>query len=391
MAERKRRYSKSSNIVTRVSSTGQVSVSTYIAEEFVTTWNTSARVNGKLALKPQVMSREFWSTSPNVSPGSSIYAASAVDACLTVQRPAMRDHSRTPLERSYNTAYNRFTSMMGQGARASLGVTFAQLSMTRQMLTNYYNRGSRNLRDWYYQLLVLLEEWRRTPVRKRHFLAKRWISQLGDLVLEYKFGLKPLLSDIYSAMEVAVSNRAYKDRWITARGTSQVTGVTKFTSNQTAQISGRVRTTLAARVSVTNHNAALANKLGLINPASVAWDLIPWSWVAGMFVNATALTRSLTDFVGYSVNDGSRTTSRDLTAVILAPGVGTKSSTGSAKQVWKTKNRVLVSSFARPYVDFRVPKLNFELMFTAAALAAQRIRKLSSLITRAYDFVRRYL
>ena len=63
-----------------------------------------------------------------------------------------------------------------------------------------------------------------------------------------------------------------------------------------------------AMVVVNNPNLFLANKLGM-SPLAVAWDLIPWSFVVGMFFNQGQLLRNLTAYAGVTVDNASYVTS----------------------------------------------------------------------------------
>lgn len=54
---------------------------------------------------------------------------------------------------------------------------------------------------------------------------------------------------------------------------------------------------------VTNHNMAVANQLGLLNPALVAWQIVPFSFIVDWFANIGNVVGSLTDFVGIEMRD----------------------------------------------------------------------------------------
>ena len=53
---------------------------------------------------------------------------------------------------------------------------------------------------------------------------------------------------------------------------------------------------------VTNQNAYLANRVGMINPATVAWELVPFSFAIDWFLPVTSFLDSYTDQVGWSVD-----------------------------------------------------------------------------------------
>lgn len=53
-----------------------------------------------------------------------------------------------------------------------------------------------------------------------------------------------------------------------------------------------------ADVRVTNPNLLLASRLGLTNPASIAWELVPFSFVVDWFGTVGEFLASWTDFDG---------------------------------------------------------------------------------------------
>lgn len=56
-----------------------------------------------------------------------------------------------------------------------------------------------------------------------------------------------------------------------------------------------------AEIKVTNPNLYLANRLGLTNPASVVWELIPFSFVVDWFVNVSDFLNQFSEFHGVAL------------------------------------------------------------------------------------------
>lgn len=65
--------------------------------------------------------------------------------------------------------------------------------------------------------------------------------------------------------------------------------------------------TILARVEVADPNARLASQLGFVNPAVVAWELVPFSFVVDWFVNVGDVLSSYTDFLGFKFLESSVT------------------------------------------------------------------------------------
>lgn len=143
--------------------------------------------------------------------------------------------------------------------------------------------------------------------------------------------------------------------------------------------------TFSAGVVVTNPNLWLGNKLGLINPLSVAWDLVPWSFVANMFVNIGQLLGSLTDLAGLSLRDDSLTYSSNGTRTYMSrrqvgpfPGDPSPptitSATGTRSERLRSRSVGMGAPPIVPYVRF--PEWN---VGTAAILGSLLIQRTNSI------------
>lgn len=122
----------------------------------------------------------------------------------------------------------------------------------------------------------------------------------ADLWLEYSFGWTPLLNDIYSASRV-LGNKVPGIR-IKKYGRSNFSLNLPLTTNsRNLTCAGYVGVMMAADLRVSNPNALLLSQLGLVNPAYVLWDAIPFSFVADWFLPVGRFLKSWTDFVGLEV------------------------------------------------------------------------------------------
>lgn len=125
----------------------------------------------------------------------------------------------------------------------------------------------------------------------------------GSHVLEYSFGYAPLIGDIASSVAVLangvppskVRGKAVVPHTITIPFQGDYTGVRQWKFTLSYSIGADVR--------ITNPNLALANQLGLLNPAATAWELVPWSFVIDYFVNVSDFLSSFTDFAGFELTN----------------------------------------------------------------------------------------
>lgn len=127
----------------------------------------------------------------------------------------------------------------------------------------------------------------------------------SDIYLEGVFGWVPLMSDIYRAMEVLSSAHRISPSRAKAQDTHAY-GVADSTVQ--AGVLTDVRANVGVRLSLDNPNVVLLNNLGILNPASVAWDAVPYSFIINWFVPVGIYLHSLTELLGYGVHDGFVTT-----------------------------------------------------------------------------------
>jgi hypothetical protein len=130
--------------------------------------------------------------------------------------------------------------------------------------------------------------------------AKDWANNY----LEFHFGWSPMLKDIYDACEVL--SQDFPPSLVTGTGGSKF-ATNNYVNNTRTIRTGTVRVKVRARVRVTNPNLLLASKLGLVNPLSVAWELVPFSFVVDWFVNVGDFLGSFTDLLGLSLEDAHTT------------------------------------------------------------------------------------
>lgn len=117
--------------------------------------------------------------------------------------------------------------------------------------------------------------------------ARTGTGDLADLVLEAQYGWRPLMSDIYGACEVLAdtyyrkyptvfSAQASAERFLQGNTTASF-----YEMNVNVRWQGAVQETVRYVIEVVEDDklgTALA-ATGLSNPALLAWELVPWSFV----------------------------------------------------------------------------------------------------------------
>jgi hypothetical protein len=199
----------------------------------------------------------------------------------------------------------------------------------------------------------------------------------GDLFLEYHFGWEPLVKDIGGAVDLL--QKPYPRGKVTGRGSSDKgsgivhTQVGNEVAHDDYKIINKVR--IQAEVSVSNQNLFLASQMGFVNPLSVAWELVPFSFVVDWFTNVGQVLGSMTDFVGVSLGDTMITykqeTIRDWIRFNTVSGV-VRGNTAKGVFVRRTLPGVIPgpSLVLKPFKGFSVTR-----GLTAISLLLQQLRK----------------
>lgn len=325
---------------------------------------------------------------------------------------------------------NQMNGRQGQGG---LGMALATLTQTRGMVVTRMNKMTKVVTGMnkYYQLAPRKwvprpnESWeqRRKRLIKnqkemtayekgksrsyhpalRDDRRRRELKTLGGTILEGMFGWGPLVSDINALL--TIEKRSAPRSFISA----SVQDYEHFEQNPAPHPRGlgttwicdtNRRLTYSGMVEVNNPNLYLANQLGLLNLAVVAWDRVPWSFLVGMFANVTQMLSSFTDFAGVSVGAFSETKTIRATGSFndvkeaVAPGTGIVKyvpnpagwpanievyippvylRSKSTMAYWvRTKNRVLTTGPSKPTLEFRLPTPSLGLAAISLGLVLQK-------------------
>lgn len=123
-----------------------------------------------------------------------------------------------------------------------------------------------------------------------------WTRNLASNWLEYQYGWKPLLGDVYQATLKYFGNPRPKVFWVSssdgrARYTELNLDYTGYTYKNTDIASTRVRGVVFYEV--TSSNLATLSEYGVFDPLLLAWELLPYSFVADWFTNVGGYLQGL--------------------------------------------------------------------------------------------------
>jgi len=271
----------------------------------------------------------------------------------------------------YSTAYDRMINQLGD--TAGMGINLAQYRQSATMIAQRANQLS--------AFTGALK--RRSPLGvasalgissgdvskilgRRYGLAK----SLANLVLEFHFGWSPLISDIHSACKVF----SQEIRTAPIKGSARAPIEYHFSPKERFQcaftFSGSSVCRVGCRVRLVNPNLHLANSLGLLNPAVVIWDAIPFSFVLGWISNIDTYLRSLSDFAGWETSDGYRTSFTKLAGSTSWPDYPGTGSYGHSVAV----TREVFSQPPRPPLQLQLSELRPVRALTAISLLVQKLK-----------------
>ena len=192
------------------------------------------------------------------------------------------------------------------------------------------------------------------PLEKGKYKHSKNISNAW---LSLHFGWSPLVEDIYSAMEILDK----PPRELDIRGSAKVVHPRSGLLDMYGSGIYSFRTAvcrMGAKQVVTNAALAQMAQLGLVNPASVAWELVPYSFVVDWFGNVGQVLSSYSDFAGLDLEHPYTTHFLDL-----------RREYWSCWRLYNTRRDILM----KRTLGVTKPRLHFSVKWPSAVRAATAI------------------
>lgn len=193
--------------------------------------------------------------------------------------------------RAQTTALNNLLSQ-----KASIGSSLGEARQTVNMLADAVKAGA-----------SYLNAFKRGNVRKL-FAQQRGRADGGRAAanawLEYHYGWRPLAKDIYDAQQ-QVHRHLERGMPINATGSGHANGNRTFDvrdEEQTEQFEHTIVCHLHATLD--NPSSAYLNTFGLINPLSIAWELVPFSFAVDWIMPVGKTLEAVTATVGLTFHGG---------------------------------------------------------------------------------------
>lgn len=349
-----------------------------VQERFSQTWYTSPKLpNGKLDKTPQIFVKNLDTTMAFGQSSRETWSYVTPDWTEAVIQDNDAQYSRVR-DAAYNKAYFRFWNLLRGDNTAGLGINLFQWRQTWKMLGRTQDRLYSIMND------AAVESRRRA----RNGSALQG-ERFADLFLEKQFGWAPLFADSWAVVqEMAGFGKhplSFTDRWFSSDASAEGFPPDRVVDPYKRYLGRYVhaRVTVAAKARVYNPNLWLANRMGLVNPAVIAWDAVPWSFLVGMFSNLSGYIQSFTNDLGVALSSGNVTysTRRDATVWMsnAYPSGHPFFATGYASGSRKVKQRVLTQSvIPRPTIQLFLPKLEWTNALIGASLMYQQVRNRGS-------------
>lgn len=186
----------------------------------------------------------------------------------------------------------------------NLGVAFGERKQTASLLGDTATRLGRSVR-------ALRRGQTRNAMNELGISSRRREprgSNVPQKWLELQYGWKPLLSDVYGAA-AALEKRPKGDWRVTAKVTrsEKSTYAARLDPVQNGnfdayQCDARMEKSVFARLDALPQNEAIISlvSLGVTNPLSIGWELVPWSFVVDWALPIGDWLDSLDAMLGYS-------------------------------------------------------------------------------------------
>lgn len=206
-------------------------------------------------------------------------------------------------------ARSRFVSKM-RGDTAEIAVALAERKQAVAMMTSrviQLYRFTKLLRQFRFAEAGRMLGVQVSPKQLGKMNLRKSSKAFANNYLEFHFGWSPLIADIGNVAKILGSDVPM----FTIKGGARDTLKTLQNNNSgwpyynvdliTHDL--KVRSVVQADVRVVNPNVFLAASLGITNPAIVAWELVPFSFVVDWFVNVSDFLSQYTEFHGTEVSN----------------------------------------------------------------------------------------
>jgi len=217
-------------------------------------------------------------------------------ANLCFSNPVAVFNDTTRIDQAKSLAYAKLLSKISD--RANWGENIGQYSESVKLARDSLENLAGAVRAFRKKDPTAFGKWMLKGGKGGWFQPIKRVAQ-GVLVLD--FVLLPTLEDIYSAMQILqepIKNARVRGRAHVIKNVSYDPGT--FSSRWVTE-SGKVLAEYGASIKVDNPNLWLANTMGVLNPAQIAWQLVPGSFLFDWLIPIEQTLGMMTDLLGLEV------------------------------------------------------------------------------------------
>lgn len=338
---------------------------TFVDRSLYQTNTHSTRVKGKLVLRANAHYRNTVQVNAyscgriGNNTKSVVYGSTS---CYTPQSINFNSIEVSAANKAFQSLSRRI-----RGESTEMGMNFATWNQSWNMI------GTRAK-----QISALVRKAKKKAERSQRSRDKKVsLKDSADHFLEGQFGWAPLLADIVSLGKVLADDIPVGF----VRGTGFASDSLPIPRNYPATeatLRAYVKVTQSVQATCSSPNLWLLNKLGLINPATVAWDLVPWSFLVNEFVNLNHIMNSFTAFAGLTLSNGSTTVTRVYSEIVKVEIWDNPAKTDG---FWEQRavTRVLKTrklGLTYPRLEFKMPTVSMMGALIKLSLLVQQISKL---------------
>lgn len=212
-----------------------------------------------------------------------------------------------PMAQAVNTALSRLRDKLGDSAQ--LAVAVAEYRSAFDMIADRaisLRRAYRSFRrlDFASATKHLVRNGRRPSAPGASTRARARAGDVSGAWLEYWWGWAPLVDDVSTAVRVVSGGVTPPKAVLSARASASDEILEPYQHS-----SVQCKVLVQAKFAIADRNRILAAQLGLTNPLSLAWELIPFSWLVDWFSSVGTYLDSFDWWNGYQVTDAFSTKS----------------------------------------------------------------------------------
>lgn len=264
------------------------------------------------------------------------------------------------------------TSSVNRLASLALAIKKGDVKHIRQLINGYQKTSYRKYMVWHNEHSYIIG--RRYYKVVKDIPGKVSPMTFANAWLEYSYGWKPLLSDIYGSMELLANTYHMPKALRVSARKLEVRTTTPSTHQRDRNVrtvtdSTRVVLEFAEPTEWTN----TMSKTGVSNPALLAWELLPYSFVIDWFVPIGTYLSNMDALLGLNFIRGSTTTRLQvvLDSTFVATAANETVTGGNLHCEKVSKVRSVYTTVPFPPIPRFAPNIGVEKSLSAISLLSQ--------------------